>query len=392
MKVLLRNELKELIERPRELSASIYMPTHRTGSTLEGPARIANLLDQSERNLVEAGMRGASAKKMLEPARALQTDADFWRRQGDGLALFIGHDFFRYYRLPFSFPEMTVASARFHIKPLIQLFGEDRVFYVLALSQKSVRLVHCTPDSCSVVTAEKVPGSLAEYLRRDSQERQSSYHAGSSKGVSGSRGSAIFHNQGGTAEWNKDNIQRFFGAIDKGLHEPLRDEKSPLIIAGADFLHPLYHKENTYPCLLPKGIEGNPDEMSLKTLQQKGIEIAKAFFEEERTKALRTYNKLAGSGQTSSDLSQVVVEAHDGHIFKLFVAMENQLWGSYNSESRSVTVHEKPQPGDDDLLDLAAERALVTGASVYVMPAGEVPGGAHVAAVLRYSHVPAAVA
>jgi hypothetical protein len=49
-----------------------------------------------------------------------------------------------------------------------------------------------------------------------------------------------------------------------------------------------------------------------------------------------------------------------------------------------VDVHDEPQPGDDDLLDLAATEVLLTGGAVYT---GELPGpvrGALAAALLRW--------
>src|SRR3989304_7885490 len=85
MKLLMREDLKELLDRPPELGASIYMPTKFTGDTVEGPVRLGNMLRSAEKQLIEAGMRPATARRQLKPARVLQTDAVFWQRQGAGL-------------------------------------------------------------------------------------------------------------------------------------------------------------------------------------------------------------------------------------------------------------------------------------------------------------------
>ncbi len=45
---------------------------------------------------------------------------------------------------------MTVAN-HFYVKPLIQALQSERVFYVLALSQKHIRLLQCTEDSSEEV-------------------------------------------------------------------------------------------------------------------------------------------------------------------------------------------------------------------------------------------------
>lgn len=390
MKILLRKELKELLEQPRELGVSIYLPTRHTGDSVEGPIRLRNLVRKAEKLLVEAGMRDTVARRLLAPLLEMRGDDPVWQSPGDALALFVSPSLFRYYRLPFNVPETVLASERFHITPLVKLFSSDRMFYVLALSQNSVRLIQCSGDSQRDVTPENVPASLAEHLRYDSQERQVQYHSsGLSSGPAG-RGSAVQTGQEGGASRNKDNIVRFFAAVDRGLHELLKEEHSPLVIAGVDYLHPLYRQANTYPHLMSGGIEGNPDDMTSQMLQSKGRVFAQAFFEEDKAKALRMYRTRADKGQTADDLGKVVNEAVDGHVFKLFVAGDVRLWGTHDRDQRSVTVHEKQQRGDENLIEYAAEHVLMTGGTLFVMDPGEMPAASPLAAILRYAEVPVA--
>ena len=49
-----------------------------------------------------------------------------------------------------------------------------------------------------------------------------------------------------------------------------------------------------------------------------------------------------------------------------------------------MALHPAPEPGDQDLLDLAAIRTLVSGGAVYALPPEEVPDGALLAAVFRF--------
>ncbi|MBI2857008.1 MAG: hypothetical protein HYX95_01690, partial [Chloroflexi bacterium] len=86
MKILLREELRTLMEKPGGPAASIYMPTQRGPDTLQGPVRLDNLLRQAEQQLVKAGLRAVEARRWLQPARDLERDAEFWRGQADGLA------------------------------------------------------------------------------------------------------------------------------------------------------------------------------------------------------------------------------------------------------------------------------------------------------------------
>jgi hypothetical protein len=65
-----------------------------------------------------------------------------------------------------------------HIKPLLPLLSGDGRFYILALSQKEVRLLEGSRYGIDAVELEKVPRGLAAALKFDVRERQLQFHAG----------------------------------------------------------------------------------------------------------------------------------------------------------------------------------------------------------------------
>ena len=107
------------------------------------------------------------------------------------------------------------------------------------------------------VALPQVPKSLAEALQFDDPEQQLQFHTGAPRGDG--RQTAVFHGQGGAKENAKDDILEYFRQIDQGLHPVLRDERAPLVLAGVDYLHPIYRQANTYPHLLDQGLTGNCD-------------------------------------------------------------------------------------------------------------------------------------
>jgi hypothetical protein len=60
------------------------------------------------------------------------------------------------------------------------------------------------------------------------------------------------------------------------------------------------------------------------------------------------------------------------------------VWGGFDPGNDKVNVHEPPEPGDEDLLDLAVIQTLINRGAVYAVMPEEVPGQAILAAVLRY--------
>jgi hypothetical protein len=177
MDILTRNDLRALIERPERLSISIYMPAERMGKQVEqNPIRFKNLLGKTEERLAERGVRASEAQALLEPAKTLLRDSLFWQRQSDGLALFVSQDMLRYYRLPLDFEELAVVGDRFHVKPLLPLLSGDGRFYILALSQNTLRLLQGTRYSVSEIELEDVPTSLQHFLQWDDPEKRLQFH------------------------------------------------------------------------------------------------------------------------------------------------------------------------------------------------------------------------
>lgn len=382
MRLLARSELKSLIDRPGDIGVSIYLPTLRTGDVEQGAIRLRNLLRQAGDKLEATGLRSPEAARIVEPARALVEDPLFWHNQADGLALFLSRGQFVYYRLPYTFDERVVVSSRFHVSPLIPLFSATGMYYVLALSQNHVRLIQCTSDAAWEVTPDSLPERLADALQYDEYSEELQFHSAPPSGPAGRN--AMYHGHGEGKDVAKDNIIRFLRVVDEGLREALNNGGAPLVLAGVEYMRALFRDVNSYPHLVESGIDGNPDELSAAELQRAARDKVGPYFTAERDTALRRYGEGIPLKLTKDKVDEVVVAAADGRISVLFASMGAQVWGRFSPEDRIVEVHGEYHQGDEDLVDEAVARALVTGADAYVLPPDSVPGHAPVAALLRY--------
>ncbi|MHC9544861.1 MAG: hypothetical protein AB9903_35550 [Vulcanimicrobiota bacterium] len=277
MKIFTRKELEKLTEINKGPCISIYMPTHRAGrETEQDPIRFKNLVNDAEKHLQGTGLTGIEVEKTLAPAHKLHQDSDFWRHQSDGLALFLAPGVSHHYRLPFRFEESVVVDNSFHVKPLMPLLAGDSLFYMLALSQNEVRIFQGTRYGAQEIFPEDLPESVASILYGDF-EKQTNYHSGTPRGRGGRP--AIHHGQGGANEESKDNILRFFQKINTGLHDLLKGETAPLLVASVEYLLPLYRKANTYTYLMDEGLSGNPEELSAEKLHEKAWAIVQPYFQ-----------------------------------------------------------------------------------------------------------------
>jgi hypothetical protein len=364
------------------LCLSLYMPAHRTGrETEQDPIRFKNLLRQAEERLLTEGMRSAEIRDFLkEPHRLLQ-DQSFWRHQSDGLALFCSEDILHFFRLPIRFTELVVVADRFHVKPLLPILTSDSTFFILAASQNQLRVLEGTCHTIDEIELEGVPQTLAETLPEGFPEKQLQFHTGTPSGT-GNR-PAVFHGHD-TSNEIKNRMRQWFRIIDKHIRGILPNGQSPLVLAGVEALFPLYRQVNTYPHLMDEGIPGNPEGLSPEVLHQQAWAIVAPVFEREREGAYARYRQLAGTGKTTTDIAEAVLAAHQGRIDVLFVAVEVQVWGRFDSQKDKVYEHESPEPGDHDLLDLSAIQTLIKGGAVYAVSPEEVPDQGLVAALLRY--------
>ncbi len=382
MDVLNRDELRSLIEEGGSQCVSLYLPTHRAGAEVQqDPIRFKNLLKQAEERLVKNGMRRAEAQQRLAPAQRLLVDKNFWQHQSDGLALFASPKGTRHFRLPFEFSELVVVTDRFHIKPLLPLLSGDGRFYILALSQNQVRLLQGTRFSVTEVNLDSLPKNLADALGFEEREKQLQFHVAA-------QGAAIFHGHGGggTDEAvHKKDLLRYFRRVDKGLQDLVHGERVPLVLAGVDYLLPIYREANTCADLMDEGIVGNPDGLKAGELHAKAWAVLEPHFAKEQRRKADQYQELIGTGKASHDLRHIVPAAWQGRVDSLFVAVGVQRWGRFEASAGDVVVHESHEPGDQDLLDLAAVQTLVHAGRVYAVEPAQVPdSGDPAAAVFRY--------
>ncbi len=364
---------------------SVYMPTHQAGDQVQqDPIRLKNLLDRAEERLVEKGLRRPEAEELVAPARLLLEDNLFWKHQSDGLAVFVSGEGLDYYRMPFDFEEQVIVGERFYVKPLLPLLSGDGRFYVLALSQDQVRLLAGTRYAAGEVDLESVPDSLAEALRFDDPERRLQFHTAT--GPSGGKGErpAAFHGHGGADVDEKEAILRYFQKLDNELAPYLADVQVPMVLAGVDYLLPLYREANSYQHLVDEGIEGNPEELSVRELHHRAWAVVAPHFQQEQEEARRLYGDLTGTDRQSDDLEEIVAASHYGRVETLWVALGQERWGTFDPQANEMEVHDEHEPGDEDLLGAAAVQTLLNSGAVYAVEAAQVPGDGPLAAIFRY--------
>jgi hypothetical protein len=381
MPILNREELRSLVGKRNDHCISIYLSMHQAeAEARQNPIRLKNLLREAEIRLHALGLWALKANELLKPAYQLLDQEYFWQHQSDGLALFLTEDFFRHYSLPLRFPKLAIVTDHFHLRPLLRYFTSDGQFYLLALSKDRIRVFQGSRYGLNEIFPKGMPVGMADALGEEESEKILQFH---SSATSGSIRAAVFHDQVGEEDIRKYRLQRFFRWIDASLHELLREEHAPLILAGAEYLHSIYRSVNTYPHILIEGINGAPERMPSGELHKQAWTIVQSHCQRARKEAEELYWELTGTGKTTNSVSEAALAAVPGRIATLFVPANVESWGSFDAKQNVITLYADAQSGDEDLLDLIALRTLATGGTVFALPAEEMPDITPVAAIFR---------
>lgn len=376
------DEVQALAQQSAQPSISIFLPTHRTSpDNQQDPIRFKNLLRQAEDTLAARGLKPREIEAITGPANALLEESLFWRYVYDGLAVYIAPGDFHAYRLPFPVKEQVIVAQSYYVKPVLPQFTNNGHYFILAFSQNEVRLLEGTRHSVAEVDMpENVPGSRVEGLAEENRENREVQ----ARPVGG--GAAAFFSSGGDEVSNKVRIEQFLNALDMSLRPLFNAYQSPVVLAGVDYLLPIYRGASEYPHVLAEGIPGNPENLTAQDLHTRAWPLVEPVFRAHMDELFGQYQQLAISGRATDNVADIVAAAHFGRIDSLVVAVDNVLWGAFDAETGTVTHMAEEQSAEDDLalLDFAAMQTVAKGGKVYALPQAEMRTESPALAVLRY--------
>jgi hypothetical protein len=386
VKEVTKKVIGKLIEEKDDLCISIYMPTRAAASSevKKMPIQLKTLLNNVKKELEENhSMDSREIEKLLKPVSDLVGDRIFWQNQKQGLAIFINTKQFSYFRLPGELPEIATVNQYFNIIPLIPEIMFNNIYYVLALSRNQNRIFRCTKGSVEKIDIEGIPESIQEIMQYDESEKTLQYHSGGGE-------SAIFHGQGVVDDEKKEELLQYFRMIDKGLNKYFNQknqkQKIPLIVMCVKELFPIYREINTYPYLLEKNIEGNPDEITPDLIHKNAWNIAKDYFDNQLEVINRMYHDLKGTGKTSTQLEDIVSAACFSRVENLLIKKNVSRPGKFDAEENKVYLPEEGNEHYDqyDLYNFAAINTISNGGQVYVLAEEQMPDGEDIIGMYRF--------
>ncbi len=367
MNTLHKQVILDLADHHLDNCISIFIPTNRKGGEVnEGKDQILfkNQIQQVRTRLQETQLRSHEIDDLLRPLEELLENWAFWRYQSEGLAVFRSQEVFEYYSSPFAFEEAIQVSDRFLVRPLFRFAQTSKPYYILRLSKDNAALFKADQFSIEEVSTDGVFASgLEEVTQYYDFEEELQGRTKSSGG-----GPMAMHRSDDMDNKQKDHLLAdYFRLVDERIKSLIGTENAPLLLASVEYYHPIYHQINTYPFLRDMGLTGHFDRTHMQELHQMANEQMSDFFVETQQKRIVQYQNNSGGDLISHDLRQILDSAVTGRIDTLFVRHDAQVWGQFDENNLTATIHDQPHDEDEPLVDKAVLLTLRYGGEAYIL-------------------------
>lgn len=386
MEKLNKESYEDLINTENDICISMYFPTFKIGADIKQNAiRFKQRVREAEDKLYKLNLTKDEVELILKPASNLVDETKFWQNQDESLAVFIEGENIKYYPIPFEVKEKTVLGTRFFTKPLIPLITGDEEYFILAISQNENRLFKASKQNIEQVEMKNAPKSVEDMKQDDDPKSGLPIRIASSEAGN----SLVYNNttQGQAPEndFNRKEMTRYFRAIDESL-EKYKKKNTPLILAGVEYLIPIFREKSKYPNILDDYIRGNPEILDAKDLHKQSWEMIEDKFVKIQQLAEEKYLQYKGqnNGLSSNSLSKILTQAYKGQIETLFISEGLEKWGKFMPYKDKVQIFNDEKFDSEDLVGMAMELTQSRGGTVYTVPQEKVPDNEEIAAVLRY--------
>lgn len=385
MSLLDQKQFDKLASFKNEVCVSIFIPTQRAGKEVldeKNKTHLKSQLDEIRKKLNKKGVPPEKITRITTPIQELVEDRDFWRHQSDGLAVFSSEDFFEKLTLPVNFDAYIHISSDLYVKPLVPVLNGDGRFYLLAITQDEVQFYEASKYSITKIKVDDLtPGRLEDRVGYDYEEKNRKH-----KTQNNLAGGSTSHGYDAQNRDDKNEILRFFRAVDKGLDTILHDENVPLAVACQDYLFPLYQEATRYKNLFEKPVPGNPFDTDILGLHEKAWNLVEPYFEKPKTEKLEKYREHDQTGNTSSSVEEILLAAVEGKVDTLFLENREEIWGSFDEKEMKVTIHDEQKDGNISLMNLATKKVLENRGKVYLVEHAFMPTkDSKMNALYRYS-------
>jgi hypothetical protein len=382
--MLTKSIFTELADYTSSCCITVYLPTHKAGVEVNeqlDALLFKNALQKISILLYDRQITTNEIERILAPGYELLRNEDFWRKLSEGLAVFIADGFFKFVKMPVAPKEETLVNKSFYISQLIPLLASKEHFYLLVISKKQAKLFRADAFGMQFIALPEMPNGIDDVVHLEEKYDQTLSRTGSSGDGSG----ATYHGIGAGKPDEKANVGMYLEEVDDTIwKEVLHSENAPLLLAGVEYLIPIYKQVSDYNFIWFDAITGSHEHDDINSLYELAIEKMQPYFQERQIKALANFGNQSATNLTSSVPEEIIPAAHYAKVAHLFIQKDQHIWGGFDELNNMLTLHETQDEDDECLLDKAAIKTILNGGEVHILPKEKMPTDSKIAALMRY--------
>jgi hypothetical protein len=365
------------------ICVSIILPTHPAGVEVNEQVDVTAFktsLQQVEKTLTIRKTDHATIKKILQPGYDLLRDEEVWHNMKQGLAVYMAEDFMKFIRLPGAVNREILVNNSFSVMPLVPFMVRIEYFYILNISKKNCRFFRADAFGIEHIPVDEMPNAVDDVVRFENKDDQKLFRMANNGAKA-----ANYHGIGSGKPDEKQNIALYLEEVDDTLWKThLNRSNAPLLLAGVDFLIPIYRSVSDYKHLWPEALTGNHQYDNAETLYEQAMKVMQPYFDQPLKNALEEYGNKSATALTSTNNREIIPAAFYGRISHLFVQKDAHIWGTFNEDTSEIRLTDEEERNTENLADKAVAKTIETGGSVFILDKAQLPGTGVLAAVFRY--------
>jgi hypothetical protein len=339
---------------------------------------VKDAINTLQAKLRKRGKEGAAAlDRMHQAAREIQGEFG-------SFAILSSPSFLRVSRVDGSTTTPLVrVDHRFDVRTLLSIIENQKLFHLLALSQKRTRLLRYSDGAVEEVEfPPDVPVSLADSMQTRKPDHDLDNRSTGGPSLGAMRGVTFGTT---TDRENKDEyLLHFFSQIDQVVTQLLKGSHTPLIPVGVEHELALYRRVNSYPHLIAEGVHGAADGTETPAIVRRALDLLQSGAQGPADEALANFDKRIGTGYATLHFHEIMPAAWQGRVSHFFFQANAAYTGTFDPVRGRVKQTTDPLESPEDLIESAAWQTILHGGVARILPGNAMPNGVPVCALFRY--------
>jgi len=352
-------------------SLTITLPTFRTmPDAQQNPIRFKNLIARAEETLAEQDISDETAAALLNGARGLIDDYDFWQHQRDGLAYLASDGEHRLIKLAADLPESVHVGEGFALRPFLPLLKSVPEYYVLAAASGKVRLFRGGRYSLTQLDDDAFAESLHDFDMSGTPGGDTPPPSAENFGLSGPDA--------------QEKLRELFAeALARAMDGFLADkDKAKLVLIADERLAGAFTGAVEDKLIVTPETQVSPAHLDADALFDIAWDALNATIDgKQEDSPLNRFQAHFGDAESSlavTGLAEIGEAAAVGRIEYLLIEDGADIAGTL-ADDGSVD-----RDGDGDLVEALAHRVFNSGGAVEAVDSDALPGVHTIAALLRW--------